>query len=185
MSKPDLTEHTLHSREVYHGRMLVVKEDQVRLPSGNVSTREYIDHPGAAVIVPLLANGDLVMLRQYRYPPRDVFVELPAGKLDPGEDGLASAQRELQEETGYVAERWTHLTTFYTTVGYSNEKNFIYLAEDLSFKGHEPDPNERLEIFTLPFTEALEWVRQGRICEGQEVAALLWTAQILAGRWSR
>lgn len=175
----DLTEHTLESRDEYQGRLLHVKKDRVRLPNvgsrmGGESTREYIVHPGAAVILPLFDNGDVLLERQHRYPLHRDFLELPAGKFDPDESELACAQRELQEETGYHASEWSQLPTFYPCIGYSNERLVYFLARGLTFTGENMDEDEFLEILRVPWAEAMEMVRDGRINEAKTVMGLLW-----------
>ena len=174
MDHPDLTEHTLESRDEYQGRLLHVKKDRVRLPDGKESTREYIVHPGAAVILPIFENGDILLERQHRYPLRRDFLELPAGKFDPHETELTCAQRELREETGYVALKWRELPTFYPCIGYSNERLVYFLAEELSFTGENMDEDEFLEILRVPFAEAMAMVADGRIDEAKTVMGLLW-----------
>jgi ADP-ribose pyrophosphatase len=174
MSKADLTEHMLSSETVYQGRLLHAKLDRVRLPNGHESSREYVLHPGATVILPLFDNGDLLLERQHRYPLHRDFIELPAGKIDPDEADLVCAQRELLEETGYVAEEWNYLMTQYPCIGYSNERLVYYLARGLKHVGDNLDHDEFLEILRVPFTEALEMVRDGRICEAKTVMGLLW-----------
>jgi len=173
MEHPDLTEHTLDSRDEYQGRLLHVKKDRVRLPDGNESSREYIVHPGAAVILPIFENGDILLERQHRYPLRRDFIELPAGKFDPHETELACAQRELQEETGYVALKWRELPTFYPCIGYANERLVYFLAEELTFSGENMDEDEFLEIMRVPFAEAMAMVGDGRIDEAKTVIGLL------------
>lgn len=172
--KPDLTEHTLDSRDEYRGRLLHVKKDRVRLPDGGESTREYIVHPGAAVIIPVFENGDVLLERQHRYPLRRDFIELPAGKFDPEETELACARRELQEETGYVAQRWSELPTFYPCIGYANERLVYFLAEDLTYTGENMDEDEFLEILRVPLKEAIAMIGDGRIDEAKTVMGLLW-----------
>ncbi|TCJ20417.1 NUDIX hydrolase [Parasulfuritortus cantonensis] len=172
----DLTEHTLDSTTVYQGRLLHAKLDRVRLPDGSESTREYLVHPGAAVILPIFDNGDILLERQHRYPLRRDFLELPAGKFDPGETELACAQRELLEETGYVAETWRYINTQYPCIGYSDERLVFFLARTLRHEGDKLDHDEFLEILRVPFVAALEMVRDGRINEGKTVMGLLWWA---------
>lgn len=181
MSFSDLTEKQLSSQTVYQGGLLHVKEDQVQLPNGQSAQREYILHPGAVVIIPLLANGEIVLERQYRYPLRRDLYELPAGKLDQGESPLACGQRELLEETGYRAASWKYLATIHPCIGYSNESMSLFLAQDLSEGAHQRDGDEFLETFTLPLTEALEWVRRGRITDVKTVIGLFWAEKILGG----
>jgi len=181
MSSHDLTEHTLDSRRVYQGRLLDARLDRVRLPNGQESSREYLVHPGAAVIVPLFDNGDVLLERQHRYPLHRDFIELPAGKLDPGETELACAQRELTEETGYVARHWQTLPTFYPCIGYSDERLIYFLARGLEHVGHDRDHDEFLEVMRVPFAEALAMVGDGRIDEAKTVMGLLWVERFVLG----
>lgn len=181
---PDLTEITVSSQKVFEGELLHVYQDHARLPDGKVKIREYIAHPGAVVIIPLLDNGELVLERQFRYPLHRDFYELPAGKIDAGEDPLACAQRELLEETGYTAKSWRYLATLYPCIGYSNEKLIYYLAQELTFEGANLDDGEYLEIFTLPPAEALEWIKEGKITDNKSVSGLFWAEKILRGEWA-
>ena len=181
MSAPDLTEHMIESCDEYRGRLLHVKKDRVRLPNGAESTREYIVHPGAAVILPIFDNGDLLLERQHRYPLHRDFLELPAGKFDPDETELACAQRELEEETGYLAKQWRQLPTFHPCIGYSDERLVYFVARDLTrdmtYSGHKLDEDEFLEILRVPLADALEMVGDGRISDGKTVMGLLWYAR--------
>jgi ADP-ribose pyrophosphatase len=179
----DLTEHTVESKAVYRGRLLHVQEDSVRLPDAKPARREYIVHPGAAVMLAMPDARSVLMERQYRYPLRSHVYELPAGKIDPGEDALETAKRELLEETGYRARTWRHLLTTYPAVGYSDERIELYLARDLEHVGHSLDEGEFLEVFTLPLEQALEWVRGGRIVEAKTIIALLLAERIVSGDW--
>lgn len=179
----DLTEHKLSSRTVYRGRLLEVREDDVRLPDGKTSRREYIVHPGAAVMLAMPDSGSVVMERQYRYPLGEHVYELPAGKIDPGEDPLRTAQRELLEETGYTARDWRHLLSTYPVVGYSNERVELYLARDLEHVGHALDEEEFLDVFVMPLAEAIEWARAGRIKETKTIVALLLAERIARDAW--
>ncbi|PTR16934.1 ADP-ribose pyrophosphatase [Nitrosospira sp. Nsp2] len=180
---PDLTETTVSSRNVYDGELLRVRADLARLPDGKVAVREYITHPGAVVIIPLLDNGELVMERQHRYPLHRDFYELPAGKIDRGEDPLQCAQRELLEETGYTASKWRYVTTLYPCIGYSDEKLMYYLAEGLIFTGASLDEGEHLEVFTLTLPMALDWVKTGKITDNKTVSGLFWADKLLRGEW--
>jgi len=174
MDTPDFTEHQITTRLVYDGQMLKVREDTVRLPDGNAAFREYVQHPGAAVIIALLDDATVILERQFRYPLGRHFCELPAGKIEPGEDPLATAKRELREECGYTAQEWRHLTTLHPCIGYSDEKVELYLARNLTHVGHALDDGEFLEVLTVPMAEALEWTRSGRITDVKAVAGLLW-----------
>lgn len=171
----DLTEHCISSVDLAQGDFLCVKRDQVRLPNGNVSQREYVTHPGAVVIVPILANGNIVFERQFRYPLHQVFVELPAGKIDANESALQTGQRELLEETGYAAQEWVKLGEQHPCIGYSNEVIHIYLAQGLTAGASQCDEDEALEIFELSLTEAIQWVQQGKITDSKTTVALFLT----------
>jgi ADP-ribose pyrophosphatase len=174
MPDPDLTEHTLSSETVYRGRLLHAKLDRVRLPDGKETSREYLLHPGAAVIIPQFENGDILLERQHRYPLRRDFLELPAGKFDPSETEQECARRELMEETGYAAEEWRYLATFYPCIGYSNERLVYFLARGLRHEGDDPDHDEFLEVLRVPMDDALAMVQDGRIDEAKTVMGLLW-----------
>jgi len=174
-----LAEVFLEGEEVYAGVLLHVHRDRVRLPNGRAALREYIRHPGAAVIVALFEDERVLLERQYRYPHGRVMVELPAGKLDPGEPHLETARRELREETGYVARDWQRLGVIHPAVAYTDEAIEIYLARGLEQRGAMLDDDEFLETLTLPFDEALAWVEQGRITDAKSVAGLLWVRTFL------
>lgn len=183
MDERDLTEATVTSRTVYQGQLLHVKEDEVRLPDGRLGRREYIVHPGAAVILAMPDERTLLLERQFRYALRRHLLELPAGKIDPGEDPLATAQRELLEETGHTARVWKHLTTLYPVAGYSDERIELYLARDLEYVGRRLDDGEFLEVRALALETALEWVRDGRIIEAKTMLGLMIAEKVVAGRW--
>lgn len=183
MDDSRFTEETLVSDEVFSGQLLHVHRDRVRLPDGHESVREWIAHPGAVVVVALLDNGKLLFERQYRYPLRQVFVELPAGKIDAGEHMLDTARRELREETGYKARTWRHLGTMHPCIGYSNERIEIFLAQGLTYIGHELDDGEILEVIELGVHDALLSVRDGEITDAKTITALLWAEKVLSGAW--
>jgi len=145
----DLAETLLAGEEVFSGRLLKVYRDRVRLPDGSESVREYIRHPGAVMMVPMLDDRNVVLVRQYRYPLRRHFIEIPAGKIDQGETPLETAQRELREECGYVAARWQHLRTIHPCIGYSDERIELYLATELTHVGHVHDEGEFLQVVPL------------------------------------
>jgi ADP-ribose pyrophosphatase len=149
-----LTEEPLSSEVAFKGCLLEVRCDRVRLPNGAESIREYVVHPGAVVIIPVLDNGALLFERQFRYPLRRAFLELPAGKIDAGEDILLTGQRELLEETGYEASSWEYLGVMHPCIGYSDERIEIFLATGLKHVGHAWDEGEFLEIVYLTLDEA-------------------------------
>ena len=180
-----LHEEKLDSEQVFHGVLLDVRKDRVRLPDGGESIREYIVHPGAVVIVPVLDDGSLLFENQFRYPLQRDFLELPAGKIDAGEAIETTARRELLEETGYVADSWIHLGVMHPCIGYSNERIEIFLARGLR-KVAEPslDHNEFLDVLTLPLSKAILAVRDGRITDAKTITALFWAEKILSGVWA-
>jgi ADP-ribose pyrophosphatase len=182
--KMELTETGLDTELMYDGNFIQVRKDRVRLPDGSVDTREYITHPGAVAVLAMLGNGNLIMERQFRYAPKREFIELPAGKIDHGEDILNCAKRELLEETGYIADEWTHLTTAWPCIGYADERMEYFLARKLSYKGHERDQGEFMEVFDLPLTEALDWIRLGKINESKTLVGLFWLEKYL-NEWDR
>ena len=168
-----LTETKLASEAVFDGKLLHVRRDSVRLPDGSIATREYVVHPGAVLMVPVLPDGRLVAIRQFRYPVGRVFVEFPAGKLDPGESAIATAKRELEEETGYVATKLTPLGGIHSVVGYSNEWIDFFVAEGLVDMGAKPDDGEFLEVVVMSVDEMLAALDRGEITDAKTVAALL------------
>jgi ADP-ribose pyrophosphatase len=183
---PDpLTEKTLESRLVYSGRFLRVFEDTVRCPDGHIAPREYLRHPGAVMAVPVLDDGRLVLERQFRYPLGRSLIEFPAGKIDPGEDILTCAQRELREETGYVAREWTYLGGFHNAVGYCDEKIEVYLARGLAMDAAVNHDGEVLEIFTATLDELIGWIGSGAVTDVKTIIGAYWLQQFLAGAWPR
>ena len=179
----DFTETTLDSKTVFRGVLLDVVADTVGLPNGSTSVREYIHHPGACTIIAFLDEQTILFERQFRYPLHRHFIELPAGKIDAGEDPLRTAQRELREECGYEAAEWRHLGTLHPCIGYADEHIELYLARQLTHVGHALDSDEFLEVFPLTIAEALSWVRQGRITEAKALAGILWAEKIANGQW--
>ncbi|MGM9540660.1 NUDIX domain-containing protein [Anaerovibrio sp.] len=172
----DLIESRISSEDVFDGCLLHVKKDTVKLPNGSIAYREWIKHPGAAAVLPIMPDGRLIFVRQYRYPIQQVTLEIPAGKLDAeGEDPFECAGRELSEETGYQADKYTYLTKLATTVGFSNEFIYIYAAEGLTPGRQHPDEDEFINVCILTMEEAMEKIRSGEICDAKSITAvLLW-----------
>jgi ADP-ribose pyrophosphatase len=177
-----LIETRVSSETVFDGALLHVRRDMVRLPDGKRATREYVVHPGAVLMVPVLTGGRLVVVRQYRYPLDRVFIEFPAGKLDANEGALATAQRELKEETGYRAATWDWLGVIHPVIGYSNESIEFYVAEELTHVGAQLDDGEFLDVVTMSVDELLGALDRGEITDGKTVAALLLYARRLLHR---
>ena len=171
----ELTEHCLSGELVFDGKLLKVHRDLVRLPNGSQGMREYIRHPGAVAIVPLFDDGAVLLERQFRYPHRREFIEVPAGKLEPNEPHLDTAKRELMEETGYRAAEWQRLGVIHTSIAYTNEAIELFLARRLKKSGAvQLDAGEFVETLIVPFDDAIAMVRDGRITDSKTVAALLW-----------
>ena len=183
MDDSELIEHTVRSESVFDGKLLHVRRDAVRLPNGDETIREWITHPGAVVVVAALDNGKLLLERQFRYPLRRIFLELPAGKIDPAEHPLDTAKRELREETGHQARVWRHLATMHPCIGYSDERIEIFWAQGLMYVGHQRDHGEFLEVVEMSVAEAILAVRDGEITDGKSIAALMWADKIDSGTW--
>lgn len=179
----DLTEITLSSETIAQGGMLLVKRDQVRVPSGATSQREYVIHPGAVVVIPVLDNGNLLLERQFRYPLHQVFIEFPAGKIDAGEPHFETGKRELQEETGYSANEWVYLGLQHPCIGYSNEVIYIYLARGLVAGQHQRDEDEAMHVFEASMAQCLQMVQRGEITDGKSIVALFHAEKFLNGSW--
>ncbi len=170
----DLVEKKLKSEDVFDGTLLHVKRDTALLPNGARATREWIKHPGASAVIPLLETQEIILVRQYRYPVGRVTLEIPAGKLDAAdEDPLVCAKRELSEETGYTADTIQPLTTIGTTVGFSNEYIHIYAAKGLTPGAQHPDDDEFLNVVKVPLAEAVKMTRDGRIFDAKSIVAIL------------
>jgi len=189
MTDPDqhLTEIKLSSQELLKGRFLHAFSDSVQLPNGQVATREYVVHPGAVMVVPMLqdelGNWRVVLERQFRYPVKRVMIEFPAGKLDPGETSLACAQRELMEETGYRAAEWARAGMLHPVISYSTEFIDIWFARRLTAGERQLDEGEFLEVFTATPAELLQWCMSGQVTDGKTLAGALWLQNVLSGAW--
>ena len=176
----DLIETGISSEHIFDGTLLHVRRDKVRLPGGAETVREWIKHPGAAAVLPVLADGQVILVRQYRYPIGEVTLEVPAGKLDAkDEEPLHCARRELSEETGYTAEAYEKLTTIATTVGFSNEYIHLYLARGLSAGRQHTDADEFVHVVRMSFEKALDMVKTGEIVDAKTIISLMMAAERL------
>ncbi len=186
MTDPDahLREVRLDSQQVFCGNFLDVRRDRVRLPNGATASREYIVHPGAVMVVPLLADGRLVIERQYRYPVAQVMLEFPAGKLEAGEPPLACAMRELAEETGYRATEWARAGITHNAIAYSNEGIEIWFARGLTPGTSRLDDGEFLDVATATLDELEEAARAGLLTDVKTLVGLLWLRHWRDGRWA-
>jgi ADP-ribose pyrophosphatase len=186
MQNPDrhLIEERTASEEILKGRFLHAFRDTVRLPDGGSATREYVVHPGAVMIVPLLDDGRLVLERQFRYPVNRVMVEFPAGKIDPGEDVLTGAQRELFEETGIRAREWARAGMLHPVISYSTEFIDIWFARGLTRGARALDEGEFIEVIEATPQQLFDWCRDGQVTDGKTLAAALWLQNVLAGAWT-
>lgn len=177
-----LQEALVSSETLFAGKFLHAKRDVIELPNGQQSTREYVVHPGAAVIVPLLDNGDVVLERQFRYPVGLEMIEFPAGKIDPNEDPLVCALRELQEETGYTCSEWAYAGCMHLAIAYSTEVIHIYFARGLTLGERKLDEGEFLEVFSAPAQQLIGWCADGTVTDAKTVTCALHLREFLAGR---
>ena len=170
-----LTETPLRSKNVFDGVLLKVYVDDVRLPDGSTSTRDWIRHPGASAVVPVFEDGSVMLLKQFRYPPRNIFIEVPAGKLDPGESPDVTAERELTEESGLTCSNLVKTGEFYPAIGYADEVIHIYVAWGLERQEQQVDDDEFVLNYRVPFSEALRMVEEGEITDGKTICCLIKT----------
>ena len=177
----DLKESKLSSEAIFQGRLLDVRKDEVELPNGKTSTREWINHPGAVCCIPILPDGKIALIRQYRYPVQEEMIELPAGKLDRGEEPEKCAVRELEEEIGYYPGKLTFLTHIHPAIGFANEKMWLYLAEDLEKTDSKLDEDEFLELIPTDLSEAVQMVWDRKISDVKTIIGLLWVQRLLSG----
>ena len=157
----ELMEKTVESRVLFEGKIITVRLDKAELPNGRVASREVVEHPGGVAILPLFDDGTVSLVRQFRYPFQEVVAELPAGKLERGEDHRLAALRELEEEVGASCGRLTYLGCLYSSPGFSSEVLHMYLAQELTEGACHPDEDEFLSVERIPFSALVEQVRQG------------------------
>ncbi len=174
----DYTEKKLRRVNAYHGIIVDVETDMIRLPNDQITMREVVRHPGGVCVAALDDDGRVAMVRQFRYPYQAHLWELPAGKLEPGEEPLPAAKRELSEETGLEADRWTELGAVYTSPGFSTETLYLYLAEGLHQGKAHPDPNEFLDVARVPLEELVDRVESGEISDAKTVVGALRSARL-------
>lgn len=166
-------EITLHSRRIYEGKIINLRVDTVELPSGKETRREIVEHAGCTAIVAIDSGKEVLLVRQYRKPVEKMLLEIPAGGIDPGEEPLECARRELEEETGFSAERWEHLATFYTSPGFCTELMYLYLATELQPARRDADDDEHIEVVRVPLRKTLELIASGEVCDAKSIAGLL------------
>ncbi|WP_138431060.1 NUDIX domain-containing protein [Fodinibius saliphilus] len=171
----ELVEQTLTSTKIFSGRLLHLYFDEVVLPDDTIATREWIKHPGASAVVPVFGNGDIMLVRQFRYPMAQIFYEVPAGKIDPDETADSTARRELKEEAGLQCKKYDYVGHFYPGIGYSDEIIHCYVAWDITSFEQAVDEDEFLITERIPFQDAVNMVHSGEITDGKTVIALLRT----------
>lgn len=170
----NLPEKTVSRTELYRGRSFSFYSDEVLLPNGKKSVKDYVKYPEAVAILPFVSKDEIILVRQFRYSIGKTIYEIPAGKIDdPKENKQKAAGRELLEETGYQAKKMKYLFSYYPCAGYSTEMIHIFRAEDLVQKEQDPDDDEFIQPETVPFHKALEWVRSGKIVDSKTIIALL------------
>jgi ADP-ribose pyrophosphatase len=170
----DFKEKTLRQEVVYQGKFLKINCDQVLLPNGATSVREYVRHPGSVAAVPLLDNGDVILVQQFRYPAGETILEIPAGKIEPGEKPEVSIRRELAEEIGYVPGELIHLATFWSSPGFTDEVLHLYLAKGLKSFKQDGDDDEFIDVVRMNKSEWMKQLHSGNTVDGKTELALNW-----------
>lgn len=169
----NLEEKTISSQTIFKGRIITLKNDEVLLPDESKASREFVEHPGGVCVVPLTDKNEVLMVKQFRYPYKEIVLEIPAGKKDPGEDPFTTGKRELKEETGATAEDYIDLGQLYPSPGYCGEIIWMYGAKGLSFGEVNPDEDEFLEVEKVPLQKAVEMIINGEIKDAKTQAAIL------------
>ncbi|MGC5324461.1 NUDIX domain-containing protein [Brevibacillus sp. SYSU BS000544] len=176
-----LYEKTISSEQIYDGKIIKLKVDTVQLPNGHTAKREIVTHQGAVAVLPLTSDGKMIAVRQFRKPLEKTIVEIPAGKLEIGEEPIVCAVRELEEETGFKARQLEHHSSFYTSPGFANELLHLYIATDLYEGVYHPDEDEFVETVHLTLEEAKALLAQGEICDAKTVLAIVaWENRVLS-----
>lgn len=178
----ELYEKKLSSEQIFDGKVVKLFVDRVELPDGKEAIREIVRHPGAVCVIPVTDEGDVIMVKQYRYAFEQVMLEIPAGKLEPGEDPLEAVKRELEEESGAVAHNIEYMGEIFTTVAIFDEKIHAYLATELEFKKAHPDDDEFLEVEKIPLSTLVDMVMKGEIKDAKTQIAILKANNILSSR---
>ena len=181
--RKSMAESTLERQTVFEGKFLKVRRDLARLPDGATATREFVMHPGAAAMVPIGGDERILVERQFRYAMGQMYVEIPAGKIDAGETSIQTARRELLEETGYEAQQWAFLTRIHPAIGFSDEVMDIYLARDLSLRERAMDVDEILEIEWVTLGWMMDELRAGRLPDVKTQIAVHWLDRLFSGQW--
>ena len=169
----ELFEKKIDSKKIFDGKIVKLFVDTVELPNGQLATREIVRHPGAVCVLPLTDDGEVIMVKQFRYPFNEVMLEIPAGKLEIGEDPYEAVLRELEEESGVVAKKVEHIGELYTTVAIFDEKIQIYLARELTYTNSHPDEDEFLEVTKIPLDTLVKMVMDGEIKDAKTQIAIL------------
>lgn len=167
-----LIERKIDSKKVFSGELLHVYKDTVTLPNGKKSTREWIRHPGASAILPVFENGDVMLIKQFRYPLSQIFYEVPAGKIDENEPPGVTSSRELEEETGLICDYMAYVGHFYPAIGFSDEVIHLYTAWGLKKGRQSVDSDEFVELVRIPFNQAVNMVENGEITDGKTMACI-------------
>ncbi|MEX0929922.1 MAG: NUDIX hydrolase [Balneolales bacterium] len=167
-----LIERKIDSKKVYSGELLHVYKDSVELPDGTISGREWIKHPGASAVLPVFDNGEVMLIKQFRYPLSQIFYEVPAGKIDEGEPPGVTAERELEEETGLVCGHMAYVGHFYPVIGYSDEVIHFYTAWGLTQSRQNVDADEFVQLVRMPLHEAITMIENGQISDGKTMACI-------------
>ncbi len=173
-----LKEKKLSSKSVFKGSLLDIYVDEVQVHNGKRKVREYTKHPGAAAVIPILPDGKIGLIRHYRYPTNQIHIEVPAGKIDPGEEIEATAKRELQEEIGYISKKLTFLTKINPCIGYSDESIWLYLGEDLEKVDHIKT-DESIEFYPVSISEAIELVWSGKVTDVKSIISIFWLEKLI------